>query len=92
MPFKMTIKVLYQSVSQQSLQVACFCTQLTVLAGWAPNTAIILYTTTPHMRSLASALNILISHLLGDALSPTIQGKVSEPLLFYFNDETLFRW
>ena len=28
------------------------------------------------MRSLASALNILVSHLLGDAISPTIQGKV----------------
>jgi len=66
--------------------VACFCTQLAVLAGWAPNTAIILYTTAPHMRSLASALNILISHLLGDALSPTIQGKLSDSIKKAFHN------
>ena len=35
------------------------------------------YTTPALMRSLAQAVNILFSHLLGDAISPTIQGEVS---------------
>ena len=48
--------------------------------------ALFQYTTPALMRSLAQAVNILFSHLLGDAISPTIQGEVIILTLSQYSD------
>jgi hypothetical protein len=48
---------------------------------------ILLYVIHPNKRSIASAFNILVSHLFGDAGSPYVIGAVSFRLcccLFFF--------
>ena len=44
---------------------------------WTLVADILLYTVHPNRRSIASAMNILICHILGDAISPYILGAVS---------------
>lgn len=46
--------------------------------NWAPNANILLYVIVPQRRSTAEAFQILISHMLGDAASPTIVGAISD--------------
>ncbi|XP_051665275.1 protein spinster homolog 3 isoform X2 [Manacus candei] len=46
--------------------------------NWAVVTDILLYVVTPRRQSTAIALQILLSHLLGDAGSPYLIGAVSE--------------
>ncbi|KAI6649031.1 Protein spinster isoform X4 [Oopsacas minuta] len=46
--------------------------------NWAPNANILLYVVVPQRRSTAEAFQILISHMLGDAASPTIVGAISD--------------
>jgi hypothetical protein len=47
---------------------------------WTLVADIILYVVQPTRRSMASAMNILICHLLGDSCSPYIIGAVSDAL------------
>ena len=44
---------------------------------WTLVADILLYTIHPNKRSSASAFNILICHIFGDAISPYILGSVS---------------
>ena len=46
--------------------------------NWAPNANILLYIIVPQRRSTAEAFQILVSHMLGDAASPTLVGAVSD--------------
>ena len=48
--------------------------------NWAPTAAINLYVIAPEQRSTASAINILATHLLGDAFSPYLAGALSDSL------------
>lgn len=48
--------------------------------NWAPNANILLYVIVPQRRSTAEAFQILFSHLLGDAASPTLVGAISDYL------------
>lgn len=86
-----TSVTLYIAIAMAPYNIATFwvfamITQIAAFIGWAPNTAIILYTTPALMRSLAQAVNILFSHLLGDAISPTIQGELSDKIKEAFKD------
>ena len=46
--------------------------------NWAPNANILLYVIVPQRRSTAEAFQILFSHMLGDAASPTLVGAISD--------------
>lgn len=48
--------------------------------SWTLVADILLYTVYPNRRSIASAMNILICHLLGDAGSPYVIGAISDAL------------
>ena len=49
-----------------------------IFMGTGPTNTIIANVTPPRMRGSAFALNILIIHLFGDAISPTVIGLVSD--------------
>uniref|UniRef100_A0A8C3CSI0 Sphingolipid transporter 3 (putative) n=1 Tax=Cairina moschata TaxID=8855 RepID=A0A8C3CSI0_CAIMO len=51
--------------------------ELFLSANWAVVTDILLYVVTPRRQSTAIALQILVSHLLGDAGSPYLVGTIS---------------
>ncbi|NWR34503.1 SPNS3 protein, partial [Tachuris rubrigastra] len=54
--------------------------ELFLSVNWAVVTDILLYVVTPRRQSTAIALQILLSHLLGDAGSPYLIGAVSNAL------------
>jgi MFS family permease len=54
--------------------ISSMCLSWTIVAD------ILLYTIYPTKRSIASAFNILICHLLGDAFSPYVIGLISDSL------------
>lgn len=54
--------------------ISSMCLSWTIVAD------ILLYTIYPTKRSIASAFNILICHLLGDAFSPYVIGLISDAL------------
>ena len=55
-----------------------FLTEFFLFFNISPLNAAIISVTPPKMRATAMAVNILFIHLLGDALSPTAIGKVSD--------------
>lgn len=55
-----------------AVAISAMCLSWTIVAD------ILLYAIYPHRRSIASALNILICHLFGDAGSPYIIGAISD--------------
>ncbi|NXL91511.1 SPNS3 protein, partial [Alectura lathami] len=64
--------------------------ELFLSVNWAVVTDILLYVVTPRRQSTAIALQILVSHLLGDAGSPYLIGTVSNAIQAK-NDST-FKW
>ncbi|XP_009948770.1 PREDICTED: protein spinster homolog 3 [Leptosomus discolor] len=54
--------------------------ELFLSVNWAVVTDILLYVVTPRRQSIAIALQILVSHLLGDAGSPYLIGIISNAL------------
>jgi MFS family permease len=54
------------------IAVTCMC------VNWAVNVDIIMYTVMPPRRALASALQTMVSHLLGDAFSPYLVGLIAD--------------
>lgn len=59
--------------------------------SWTLVTDILLYVIHPNKRSIASAVNILICHLFGDAGSPYLIGAVCY-VNFYFNLRINFKF
>eukprot|EP00117_Sycon_ciliatum_P027875 scpid24632/ scgid22540/ Protein spinster homolog 1; Protein not really started; Spinster-like protein len=57
-----------------------FLGMLMLLFGWAPMSAMLLSIIIPSRRATASALQLFISHLLGDALSPFLIGWISDAI------------
>lgn len=55
-----------------------FMAEVFIFMPMGPTTASIIANTKRGMRSMAFAVNILIIHILGDAISPTIVGKISD--------------
>lgn len=60
-----------------ALAISGMCLSWTLVAD------ILLYAVYPNRRSIASAMNILICHLLGDAGSPYVIGAVSQTNFFF---------
>jgi len=56
------------------IAISAMCLSWTIVAD------VLLYVIYPTKRSIASALNILISHLFGDAFSPYVIGAISDGL------------
>ncbi|RWS25021.1 protein spinster 1-like protein [Leptotrombidium deliense] len=63
------------------IAVTLLCTNWSLVAD------ILLYVIVPHRRSFAQSIQILISHLFGDASSPFIVGAISDA---FKNDSTTF--
>ena len=66
-------------LTQASAVLVCLGVALVLL--FMPTGAIaaaLVATTAPQIRSMAFAVNIFIIHLLGDALSPTLIGWISD--------------
>lgn len=55
-----------------------FLAELFIFLSTGPLNAALVNVVLPQRRSMAVALNILITHLLGDALSPVLIGKISD--------------
>lgn len=55
-----------------------FLAELFIFLSTGPLNASLVNVVLPQQRSMAVALNILIIHLLGDALSPVLIGKISD--------------
>jgi predicted MFS family arabinose efflux permease len=56
------------------LFLACFC----LFFNTGPGNAILANVTHPSIRATAFAVNILIIHVLGDAISPLVIGKIAD--------------
>ena len=70
------------SWSTQSIRILSwillFFTEVFLSMNWAIVTDILLYIIIPNRRSIAQAMQISCSHLLGDAISPYIVGQISD--------------
>lgn len=62
--------------------VACFC----LFFNTGPTNTVLANVTHPAVRAQAFALNIFVIHLLGDAVSPTIIGRIARD--FHYPDGT----
>ena len=56
--------------------VMCFCAVFCLFFNTGPSNAILANVTHPSVRATAFALNITVIHILGDAASPPILGKI----------------
>uniref|UniRef100_A0A8C0IDM4 Sphingolipid transporter 3 (putative) n=1 Tax=Bubo bubo TaxID=30461 RepID=A0A8C0IDM4_BUBBB len=72
------------SLLSSFLQIFIAFGELFLSVNWAVVTDILLYVVTPRRQSTAIALQILVSHLLGDAGSPYLIGIVSESSEYLF--------
>lgn len=59
------------------ISITCLCLNWTLVAD------MLLYLVVPNRRSFAQSIQIMFSHLLGDALSPYIVGMVISLLLLF---------
>jgi MFS transporter, Spinster family, sphingosine-1-phosphate transporter len=57
---------------------AMFVAVFFVLVGTGPTNAALVNSVSPNIRSTALAVNVFIIHLLGDAFSPTLIGRISD--------------
>lgn len=65
--------------------VMIFLGETLISLNWALVTDILLYTVIPTRRSTAEALQILISHMFGDAGSPYLLGLISDTISDSYN-------
>lgn len=57
---------------------AVFVGETLVSVVWAPNQAILLSVVSPHCRSTANAMSLLMTHLFGDSMSPVLIGAYAD--------------
>src|SRR6266481_497821 len=57
---------------------AIFAAVFFILVGTGPSNAALVNSVGPRIRSTALAVNVFIIHLLGDAFSPTLIGRISD--------------
>jgi hypothetical protein len=57
---------------------AIFTAVFFVLVGTGPTNAALVNSVSANIRSTALAVNVFVIHLLGDAFSPTLIGKISD--------------
>lgn len=65
-------------VSGSALYPIMFVTMFFVLLGTAPSNAALVNAVSPRIRATALAVNLFVIHLLGDASSPYLIGKISD--------------
>ena len=58
--------------------IAMFIGCVTMFFSWTPTTDMLLYVVPPNCRATAEAIQILTSHVFGDAFSPLIVGAISD--------------
>uniref|UniRef100_A0A8C0FCF3 Sphingolipid transporter 3 (putative) n=1 Tax=Bubo bubo TaxID=30461 RepID=A0A8C0FCF3_BUBBB len=78
------------SLLSSFLQIFIAFGELFLSVNWAVVTDILLYVVTPRRQSTAIALQILVSHLLGDAGSPYLIGIVKIYFDFEFANSYIF--
>lgn len=61
--------------------IMVFFAEFFLCLNWAPVAAMLLFTIVPVRRSTAEAVQILMSHLFGDAASPLIVGAISDSVV-----------
>lgn len=74
------LAIFFANVSTVTTYVFIFLGETFLSMNWAIVADILLYVVVPTRRSTAEALQIVVSHLLGDAGSPYIIGVVSDAL------------
>uniref|UniRef100_A0A6Q2WVB9 Protein spinster homolog 1 n=1 Tax=Esox lucius TaxID=8010 RepID=A0A6Q2WVB9_ESOLU len=74
------LAIVFAQVSTIATYVFIFLGETFLSMNWAIVADILLYVVVPTRRSTAEAFQIVISHLLGDAGSPYLLGKVSDSL------------
>src|SRR5258708_9222813 len=57
---------------------AIFVAVFLLLVGTGPSNAALVNSVGPQIRSTALAVNVFIIHLLGDAFSPTVIGRIAD--------------
>src|SRR5258708_40372076 len=57
---------------------ALFVAVFLLLVGTGPSNAALVNSVGPRIRSTALAVNVFIIHLLGDAFSPTVIGRIAD--------------
>lgn len=75
-------------MAEYSLIAACiliFLGEVCLCVNWTIVADMLLYVIIPNRRSLAEAVQILVSHAFGDAASPYIIGLVSDSILSHSN-------
>lgn len=65
--------------------ILLFFAEVFLCMNWAIVADMLLYVVIPNRRSLATALQITISHLFGDAISPFIVGQVNSRISKFQN-------
>ena len=65
-------------VSGKFMFPAIFAAVFFILVGTGPSNAALVNSVTASIRSTALAVNVFIIHLLGDAFSPTLIGRISD--------------
>ncbi|EDO39433.1 predicted protein [Nematostella vectensis] len=72
------LAIVFAHKSLVSAYVTVFIGEVLLCMNWAPVGDMVLYVIIPPRRSSAGAVQILISHLFGDAGSPWLIGEVSD--------------
>ena len=70
-------------VSGSLMLPAMFVAVFFVLVGTGPTNAALVNSVSANIRSTALAVNVFIIHLLGDAFSPTLIGRISDKTGFF---------
>ncbi|EGD75631.1 hypothetical protein PTSG_06695 [Salpingoeca rosetta] len=83
--FFMGISIPIASYSMPLFWLTIVLGEIALCLNWAPSAAITLYVIVPQRRASAEAVNILMTHLLGDAFSPYLIGLVSDTLKKHYN-------
>ena len=85
-PTLFTLVLVTRTVNQYLFWLIAALSISGMCLSWTMVADVLLYAIHPSKRSIASAINILVCHLLGDACSPYVIGAVS----FLFSFCTLF--
>uniref|UniRef100_A0A0K0FUJ1 Protein spinster (inferred by orthology to a D. melanogaster protein) n=1 Tax=Strongyloides venezuelensis TaxID=75913 RepID=A0A0K0FUJ1_STRVS len=60
--------------------ILCFIGITSMCMNWSVNADMVMYTVTSNRRSTATAFQTLVSHALGDAISPYVIGMISDAI------------
>jgi MFS family permease len=76
--FPIFLAVLFAPLPLVAVWILIFCACFCLFFNTGPTNTILANVTHPHLREPAFALNILVIHGLGDAISPTVIGWIAD--------------